>query len=332
MILLNLFKDNRVAGIGGLMVVTLAIFLRSFILGAEPGSACEIVAYTGMPFYRMIFGAVHTTPFLNRILSLLILALISFTIIRIAVRYQLLEYRSLMPALFFILFSMVLPGAKQISPALVGSFFFFLCLAILFDTHDKAPDTYLAFTASMVLVLGCMFYLKLIWFLPLIWAALFTLRAVTWRELFFPILAFLLLGLFLITWYWGIKDNMSGLLELIANNLAFEGSFRSYHLSTYFYYGFFLILVAFASMYIANRFQTRKTMTQNIYQVLFFMFVAGVLFFVFIARFDPTSLVYIAMPVSFILSNYFHQKQSHWTREAAMWILLGLLLYVQLNV
>jgi hypothetical protein len=280
----------------------------------------------------MIFGAVHTTPSLNRFLSLLILALISITIIRIAVRFQLLEYRSLMPALFFILFSMVLPGTQQISPTLLGSFFFFLSFAILFDTHDKAPDTYMVFTASVVLVIGSMFCLKLIWFLPLIWVALFTLRAVTWRELFFPVLAYLLMALFLITWYWGVKDNISGLGTLIQENLAFTGSFRTYHLSTYFYYGFFLFLIGLSSVFIANRFQTQKTMTQKIYQVLFFMFVTGLLFYVLIARFDPTALVFLGMPVSYILSNYFHQKKNHWTHEAAMWVLLGLLLFVQLTV
>jgi hypothetical protein len=332
MILLNLFKNDRVAGIGILFILTIAIFLRVFIQGAEPGSASEIIAYTGMPFYRLIFGGIHTTPVLNRIATLLILTLISYMIIRIAVRYLLLQFRSLMPALFFILFSMVLPGTQQISPALLGSLFFFLSFAILFDTHDKAPDTYLVFTASVVLVIGSMFYLKLIWFLPLVWAGLFTLRAATWRELFFPVLAFLLMGLFLITWYWGIEDDISALGTLLRENLAFEGSFISYHLSTYFYYGLFIILVGFASAYMANRFQTRKTMTQNIYQVLFFMFVAGVLFYLLIARFDPTTLVFMAMPVSYILSNYFHQKKSHWAHEAAMWILLGLLLFVQLTV
>jgi len=332
MILLRLFKNNRVAGIAGLFFLSLAIFLKAFIQGGGPGTGSEVFAHTGMPFYQLIFGAIHTTPVLNRIATLIILMFISYMIIRIAVRYVLLQFRSLMPAIFFILFSVVLPGTQQFSPALVGSLFFFLSFAILFDTHDKPPDSYLVFTASVVLVVGSMFYLKLIWFLPLVWAGLFTMRAVTGRELFYPVLAYLLLGLFLITWYWGIKDNMSGLGTLLKDNLAFEGSFRTYHFSTYFYYGFFVVLIGFASVYMWNRFQTRKTMTQNIYQVLFFMFVAGILFFVLIAKFDPITLVYMAMPLSYLLTNYFHQKKNHWTQEAAMWILLGLLLYVQLTV
>jgi len=332
MILLNFFKNDRIAGIAGLFFLTLAIFLKAFIQGGAEGTGSEIIAYSGMPFYRLIFGAIHNTPVLNRIVTLLVLVLISYMLIRIAVRYMLLQFRSLMPAMFFILFSMVLPGTQQVSPALIGSIFFFLSFAILFDTHDKAPDTYIIFNASVVLVIGSMFYLKLIWFIPLVWAGLLSMRTVSWRELFYPVFATLLLGLFLITWYWGIKDDMNGLGTLLRDNLAFEGSFRSYHLSTYFYYGFFVVLIGFASVYMANRFQTRKTMTQNIYQVLFFMFVSGLIFFLLIAKFDPGTLVFMAMPVSYILTNLFHQNKNHWSHEAAMWILLGLLLFVQLTV
>jgi len=64
-------------------------------------------------------------------------------------------------------------------------------------------------------------------------------------------------------------------------------------------------------------------------KILFYMFLAGILFFLFIARFDPASLVFVAFPVAFILSNYFHRKRNPWIHELIMWIMLGLLVYVQ---
>ena len=147
-----------------------------------------------------------------------------------------------MPALFFVLFAAALPETRQVSPALVGSVFYLLCFAILFDINDKAPDTFSVFTAGIVLALGSMFYLKLIWFLPLIWISLGTLRSVTWRELLYPVIAYLLMGLFLFTWYWGVLDQGYRFLELLGKNLAFEGSyehlFQSNHFSVLIYYGF----------------------------------------------------------------------------------------------
>ena len=327
MILLRLFKNDRLGGMAGILILTTALFVISMVRAEETGS------FTGMPFYNLLFGSIHKNAILNRIIALLIMVLIGYMLARIGGRYVLLPMRSSMPAWFFVLFSLALPETRQVSPALVGSVFFLFSFAILFDVNDKPPDTFSVFTASIVLVLGSMFFLKLIWFLPLIWISLGTLRSVTWRELLYPLIAYLLMGLFLFTWYWGIMNRGSQFLELIGNNLAFEesydGLFQSKHFSVLIYYGFILILIIAASVYMVQRFQSRKTVVQNIYQVLFYIFIAGILFFTLIMRFESASLVYIAFPVSYILSNYLHRKQSPWVHEFMMWILIGLLVFMQ---
>jgi len=338
MILLRIFKNNRSGGVAVIVIVALAIFLKSFIPGfvaggAEgAGGADGLRAYSAMPFYNLIFGAIHTTPIINRIIALLLLWMICYMLIRVSVRYVLLEFRSFMPAIFFLVFSVALPSTQQVSPALVGSIFYLLCFAILFDVHDKLPDTFSVFTASMVLALGSMFYLKLIWFVPLIWISLATMRTVTTRELFYPVITYILLGLFLFSWHWAVLDNGQGFVKLIAENIRFEGVFNAYHYSAYIYYGFFMLLVIIASIYMVNRFQAMKTLIQNIYQVMFYMFVAGLLFFFFIARFDATSLVFISFPIAYILSNYFHRRKNKWIHELILWIMVGLLVYVQIMV
>ena len=324
MILLRLFKDNRVTGTGAIIMLLIGIFLPSFIHDFSAEGPKELTTYVAMPFYKLVFGAIHTLPVLNHFVALLILMLMSYLLIRIGVRDQLLQQRSLMPAIFFILFTAALPEARQVSPALIGSLFYLLCFIILFEVHDKKPDTLSIFAASLILVLGSMFSLKLIWFLPLIWVSLWTLRPVTWRELLYPVLAYLLLALLLFTWYWGIRDKGAGFATLIAENISLIGGFQALHFSVYIYYGFILLLVVIASIYMINRFRTMKTVVQNTYQVMFYMFIAGILFFVFIARFDPSSLVFIGFPVTFVLSNYFHRKRSPWTHEVVMWILVGL--------
>ena len=164
MILLRIFKNNRTSGAVALVILALAVFARSFILGVEPGGSGEMSGYYGMPFYNLIFGAIHTKPILNNIIALLLVIFLGYTLIRIGVRYLLLDYRSLMPGIFFLFFIMALPSTQQVSPALIGSIFYLFCIAILFDAHDKEPNTFSIFTASFILVLGSMFYLKMIWF------------------------------------------------------------------------------------------------------------------------------------------------------------------------
>ena len=323
MILLRIFKNARVAGMAGVIIFGVALFMISFTGKTAP------LEFPGMPFYELIFGAIHRLPFLNRIVTLLLVLLLCFILFRIGLHYFLLDNRSYMPAFFFLFIVVVLPGAHQVTPALVGSVFYLLCFAILFGLHDDPPDTFRVFHASLVLALGSMFYMKLIWFVPLIWISLGTLRSVTLRELFYPVIAYLLLLLFLLSWYWGIRDDAGTLGDLLRENLSFRSAFIVRHFSVYAYYGYLLLLVLLASVYMVNRFQARKTYIQNIYQVMFYQFVAGILFFMFIARFSITGVVYIAFPVTFILSYYFHRRKNPWIHELALWIMVAGAVFVQ---
>ena len=332
MIFLRIFKDDRALGTAGVILFLIALFVPSFIKDFSATDSAAIVPYTCMPFYNYIFGSIHKLPVLNHLVTMMVIMLINYTLIRIGIRDQLLRERSLMPAFFFMLFTAALPAARQVSPALIGSLFYLFSFTILFEVQDKEPDTLSIFTASLILTIGSMFCLKLIWFVPLIWLSLWTLRTVTWREIFYPVTAFVLLALFMLVWYWGIRGNGAGLVDLVAKNLEFTGSFKPFHKSVYLLYGYILLLVVIASIYMINHFQTMKSNSQNIYQVMFYMFLAGILFFLVIMRSDPSSIVFISLPVSFILSNYFHRRKNHWTHELAVWILLGLVVYVQLMV
>ena len=323
MILLRIFKNDRVTGVLGVIIFGVALFMVSFTGKTAP------LEFSGMPFYDLIFGAIHTFPVLNRIVSLLLVLLLCFILFRIGLHYFLLDRRSYMPAFFLLFTAVVLPGSHQVNPALLGSLFYLLCFSMLFGMHDDPPDTFRVFQASLVLALGSMFYMKLIWFVPLIWISLVTLRSVTLREMLYPVIAYLLLLLFLLTWYWGIQDDAGMLRDLLRENLSFRSVFIVRHFSVYAYYGYILFLVLLASVYMVNRFQARKTYIQNIFQVMFYQFVAGILFLIFIARFSVTAVVYIAFPVTFILSYYFHRRRNPWLHELALWIMVAGAIFVQ---
>lgn len=323
MVLLRLFKDSRTAGTAGILLLGLALFLPPMIAGTP------LREFSGMPFYSLIFGSIHEFPILNRLLALTFYLLGAYMLIRISARNVLLSFRSFMPAYFFLLFAAALPATRQMSPDLLASMFYLFAFAILFESGDKKQDTYTIFNAGLVLAMGSMFCARLVWFLPLVWISLGTLRNISWRELFYPVTAFLLVLLLLFTWYWGILDNGQALRDLLKENLFFGKSWGTYPRLSWLYYGWFLLLIILASIFMIASFQSRKTVVQDIFQVLFFMFIGGVLYFSLIRRTEPVSLVYIGFPVAFIMSNYFHRKRNHWSHELMLWILVGLLIFIQ---
>jgi hypothetical protein len=325
MLFLRLFKNNRAGGVAVVIILALGLFVRTFIMRGE------VPVNPGMSLYNLIFGNLQDIPVLNAIASLAILLISGFILNGLGLRFSLLGDRSFMPAIFYLLFAASLPESRHLSPALAGSLFYLICFGMIFDVPDKEPDTFSIFRAGLVLAAGSLFYLKLIWFLPVIWISLVTLRSATWREMFYPVTALLIAGLLLFVWYWGIRDDGGRFLELLRVNLSFKGGFAARHYSGYLLYGFFLLLIIIASLYMIYRFQARKTVIQNIYQVMFYMFVGGVLFYIFIERFNPHTLVYIAIPASYILSNYFHRHRNPWIHELFMWVLVGLVVFVQLT-
>jgi len=117
MILLRIFKNNRAGGTAGMILLLIAIYIPSFIDAFGAHGPYELLPFEGMPFYNLVFGAIHKVPVLNHFVAMLIIMLISYALIRIGVRDQLLQQRSLMPAIFFILFTAALPDARQVSPA-----------------------------------------------------------------------------------------------------------------------------------------------------------------------------------------------------------------------
>jgi hypothetical protein len=326
MILLRILKNSRAGGIIGVFLLALGLMIISLV-NYEASAAPQ-----AMPLYALLFGKIHTLPLLDTLLTLVLIIALAYLLVRVSVRFVLLNSRSFMPAAFMVLTYLALPQARHLSPALLGSVFFMLSFAMLFDTVDDRPDTLRIFNACIIFALGCLFYLKLIWFLPLVWLAMMTLRTLNWRELFYSLMALGLMFLFLFTWYWGVKGDPAMLGTILRENLTFGEWAAPVHFSAYIYYGLVLVLVVVASVYMIQRFPTRKTVVQNIYQVLFFMFVAGGLFFVFISGISTSAIIYMAMPASYVLANFFHRPANHWSLELALWLLLGGLVYVQFTV
>ncbi len=103
------------------------------------------------------------------------------------------------------------------------------------------------FIAGLILALGSMFYLKLIWFLPLIWISLWTPATCYLERIIYPVVAYLLLALFLFTWYWGVMDMVADSLNFLAGiwllkklRITCSNPIISV---LYIYYGYFLLLV-----------------------------------------------------------------------------------------
>lgn len=328
MILLSTFKDTRSRGVIGMAILLLSLYLPRMIAPGEGGPALPDL-HEAMPLYLLLFGWLQDLPGWSAVFSLFLVAVISLMVVRISFREQLLPERSMMPALFFVLVAVIIPESRYMSPILVATLFYLLGFSLLFRVHDDRADSVRVFNASLLLAAGCLFWFKMIWFIPLFWIVLAYIRPLYLRELAYPLLGFGLMILFMLTWFWGIRDELESFRSLFTDHLGFAIHYKEPHFSAWIAYGTLALCLLMASVFRAGRLATDKTVVQNTYQALFFMFVAGALICIFIAGLVPSALAFVAVPASFVLSAFFHRKRSHWTLETLLLLLLLAIAFYQ---
>jgi hypothetical protein len=323
--LLRLLKNNRAGGVLFIGILVALLWAASLVhpLPADSGY--------GMPFYLVLERMTAGAPFASAILALIVNLAIAFLLVRLNISYFLIDDRSYMPATFYLLVATANPELHHLSPVLIGSLFLLIALFILFNASDDRPDSLRLFNASLILVAGSLFYMKLIWFVPFIWFTIGYFRPIRWREVLYPITAYAMLLLFLITYYWVLKDNPAGMIELLEKTLAFHPHKPHFETPWVISYGWLLFLIILASGYIVRGFQSGKIIVRKIYQVFFVMFLFSIVFYLLIAPFDKDAIILAAIPVSYLLANYFHQRRTRWYHEILLWIWLGTIVYMQLH-
>lgn len=312
---------------GGAFVIFLLLVLQWIQAFTSPP---EVGEWPLMPFYKLIFEPLYSLPYLSVIVAFLIFSSIAILLVRLNVKYFLIEDRSFMPAAIFILVAGTFPGLHQLNPMLIGTLFLLITIIILFNAQDDKPDSYRIFNASLVLGLGSMFYLNIIWFIPLIWLILLIIRPTRWREHVYPLVVVAMIGLFLLTYYWVILDDLPRLSELLQTNLSFPKSYSIYNNSWLILIGYLLLLILIAAIYTRQRILGRKIIIRKLYQVFFLLLLYTFLFDLLITKLLVESFYLLALPVAYLLSNFFHRKRNHWIHELLLWIWIGIIVYIKI--
>lgn len=324
--LLSLIKSNRPAGIIFLFFLMILLWFRYFI---DPEPSMEIIA---MPLYELLFATLQKNHIASGILSMAIYGLLLALIIRFNIIHFLLEERTFMPAIFYLMLAASYPFALQLNPILISTPFLLIALLLLIRGDEHRADPMALFNASLVLAAGSLFFLKMLWFIPFLWITATIIRPIKWRGIINPILVLLMLLLFLITYYWVFRDDLSLLKSLLRENLSLSYELR-YRLEVpqMILYGYLLILIIISSIHMLSRYQFRKIIIRKLYLVLFILFVYVLLFALLISAYTAELTAFLAIPLAYLFSNYFYRRRNHWVHELFIWIWMGLLIYAHVS-
>ena len=283
-----------------------------------------------MPFYEPIINCIPKNSILSSLIAITLITVEAFIIIRLNFQYMFLNVRTYLPAVFFVLIcSMYLP-LQTLHPILLGNLFFLLAFdkSLTSNKNKNFLSTY--FVSGFLLSIGSLFYFNLIFLIPIIWISQIILRGFNLREWFISIVGFATPYFFLVFYYFYF-DKLDVLNKILSQNLFFHNnipSFSIYYLIVFSYLGFLILI---SSLHLLSNLNTKKIITRKYFRVLFWLFLLSSILLIILNSVSIEFIVIIALPISFLLANFFVSIKSKFWGEV-LFVILFLLIALALII
>jgi hypothetical protein len=280
--------------------------------------------------YSPIFQITKQFPFVQVLLSLVIVLFLAFLIQQINSRFSLIEARTNLPIMVYIIIIGGFTNMHTLHPVFFSAIFMLLGINSMFSIFNNPNPNADIFNAGFFLAIGTLFYYNLIVILPAFLIAVSILRRERkWREFFILIIGFVMPVLFAIS-YAFVTDQLNETLQDFVKSIFTPIN----HFKTNYPLQGFLALLIFltiiGSIKIIQQYDSRKVSTRKYFLTLFFVFIFSMVSFVFIPATSQEMLVISVLPVTFLISNLFASIQSVFWKELLFTLLLGTAIFMQI--
>lgn len=280
--------------------------------------------------YSPVFKITAKFPFIQVLLSLIIVLFLAFLLQQINSRYALIKARTKLPISIYIIITGGFITMHTLHPVFFGAIFLLFGINSLFSIFNNPNPQTDIFNAGLFIAIGTFFYFDLIVLLPAFLIAISILRRERkWREFLILIIGFIIPTLFALG-YAFLTDQLNEVFVTFHKNIFT----RVNHFKTnYPLQGFLALLVLLtiiSSVKIMQQYDSRKVSTRKYYLVLFVIFIFSMISFVFIPATSQEMLVIAVLPVTFLISNLFASIESGFWRELLFTLLLGTAIFMQI--
>ncbi len=279
--------------------------------------------------YRPVSALVRNSPLLQSILALGIVLLLAFMVLQINNRYSFIRIRTMLPAPLFIIMISGFTEMHTVHPVLFSAAFFLLAIHRLFSAFDKVKPYSAVFDSGMLLGIGALFYFNVFILFPAFFLGVGILaRETRWREYLIITLGFLLPFLFAFS-YAFLSGRFLELLKIFELNTLTPVSHFREAIHLHIYLGFLILLTFLGSIRIIQQYDSKKESTRKFFSVFFLFFVCSLVSFTFVPATSQEMLVITAIPVTFLVANFFVFMNSGFWSELLFSLLLILVIVLQ---
>lgn len=312
-----------------ILLIGIALLLRLGIFFHLP----ERISFDfNEPFARLLIAIPLEnafSPLTNVFLALCLLIIQALIFNRIINSYNLLGKLTFLPALLYITTSSLLSPFLVLSPTLICNFLILSMIEKFLSVYKRDEVRSVMFDLGMIVALGTLIYFPFIAMLPLLWISLVIFRPFDWREWLAVVTGCITIFFFLaVFYYW--NDSLDKFYQIF---LPLATKFPTNLRINYYDY---LVLIPVVVILILGFFQVQQNFFRSVvqlrksFQLLFFMFLIGLISFYLKADLRLYHFLLCAPPASVLMAYYFLHATKRWLYESLYAIMAGCIIYFQL--
>lgn len=284
-----------------------------------------------MPFYQLVVKVLKESSFVGTFITLTCIVIQGFLLVRLNTRFIFINNRSYLPAFFFVILTSSVKIIQTLNPAVFAGFFLLLALEKLFDSFRHEKLSYEVFTASFFISAATFFYPFAIFLILFVWIGLVVLRPFNWREWAFTIIGLIIPFFLLDSYYYLLVSNIHIVYNSFFDSFTVVNEKIQYKNPIIFLSIYLAFLMVLSSQYLLNTFQGKKILQRKAFTLFFWLFASTLAMYLIIPQTSAELVYFLAIPISYLLANYFVFIKSNFWGNILLITLFVLIIWNQFS-
>jgi hypothetical protein len=283
----------------------------------EPGRAI---------FYQPLYKWLANSYWLSSSIAFVVVFVNALLINRIIARFDMLDSRTFLPALFYIILVSSSHKFIGLSPELLASLFLILMLERMYVLYGNFKDLREVLNIGILCGLASMFYFPAVAFVFFIWIGFVVFQILYIRRIFIILIGLLAPYLFVFVYYF-LTDQISlGIIPYLFGEFkSFSTPQFNFSVFDYVLYGYMalIMLISFLKIISGRTENVIKIRKMHTVQTWFLFSIIILLFFV---NNEFVYFILFFIPFSLFIPNYFIKKKKPVQAEVMFLILIALII------
>ena len=269
------------------------------------------------------------SPLANVSIATILTLIQAITLNRIVNNYNILGKPTFLPALMYVTGASILMPFLVLNPVIVCNFFILWMITKFFSIYHKNEARSVMFDLGMIVAVGTLIYFPFIAMMPLLWISLIIFRPFNWREWTAILLGFITIYFFLAVFYY-MNDSLDKFYQIwlpLTNHFP-----TNININLYDYIVLFPVIIIFvlSALSLRQNFFRSFVHVRKSFQILFFMFLLGMLSFYLKPEIELYHFLLGLAPAAVFMAYYFLNARTRWFYETLYLLLVGFIIYFQL--